>query len=61
MEKVYWHHSPKFMQVPPPPSSLPHHMSQLNRGKFHFGDIGCDGQGFGWQHKNRDGFAGSQD
>ncbi|XVF55139.1 hypothetical protein PTKIN_Ptkin06aG0012300 [Pterospermum kingtungense] len=53
--------APQPMQVPPPPPMLPHHMSQLKQGKFHAGDMSHDGQGFGWQHENRDGFAGSQD
>ncbi|XP_022743612.1 LOW QUALITY PROTEIN: E3 ubiquitin-protein ligase ZNF645-like [Durio zibethinus] len=43
------------------PAPLPHHMSQLKRGKFHSGDIGRDGKGFGWQQENLNGFAGSQD
>ncbi|XP_007026811.2 PREDICTED: E3 ubiquitin-protein ligase Hakai [Theobroma cacao] len=53
--------APQPMQVPPPPPPLPHHMPQLKRGNFHSGDMGRDGQGFGWQHENRDGFGGSQD
>ena len=53
--------APQLMQVPLPPPLLPHHMSQLKRGKFHTGDMGRDGQGFGWQQENRDGFAGRQD
>ncbi|XVF76760.1 hypothetical protein PTKIN_Ptkin13bG0292800 [Pterospermum kingtungense] len=53
--------APQPMQVPPPPPPLPHHMSQLKRSNFHSGDMGHDGQGFGWQQENRDGFGGSQD
>ncbi|KDP24499.1 hypothetical protein JCGZ_25063 [Jatropha curcas] len=44
----------------PPPPPLPH-SSQPTRGKYYSGDMGHDGQGFGWQHENRDGFGSSQE
>ncbi|XP_039055825.1 E3 ubiquitin-protein ligase HAKAI homolog isoform X2 [Hibiscus syriacus] len=53
--------APQPMQVQPPPPPHLLHMSQHKRGKFHLGYMGRDGQGFGWQQENRDGFAGVQD
>ncbi|KAB1214645.1 E3 ubiquitin-protein ligase Hakai [Morella rubra] len=44
--------------LPPPPPPLPH-SSQLKR-KF-YPDAGRDGQGYGWQHENRDSFGSGQD
>lgn len=49
-----------FSHPPPPPPPLPH-SSQAKRGKYYPGDMGPDGQGFGWQHENRDGFGSSQE
>ncbi|KAJ4834753.1 hypothetical protein Tsubulata_012588 [Turnera subulata] len=48
---------PQPFQHPPPPPPLPH----AKRGKYYSGDGGHDGQGFGWQHDNRDGFGSGQD
>ncbi|CAL1378888.1 unnamed protein product [Linum trigynum] len=45
---------------PPPPPPLPH-PSQNKRGKYYSGDGGHDGQGFGWQSENRDGFGSGQE
>ncbi|KAF2288566.1 hypothetical protein GH714_008621 [Hevea brasiliensis] len=45
---------------PPPPPPLPH-LSQPQRGKYYSGDMGHEGQGFGWQHENRDGFGSGQE
>ncbi|XP_031405502.1 E3 ubiquitin-protein ligase HAKAI homolog isoform X2 [Punica granatum] len=42
---------------PPPPSQSQPHLPQNKRGKFYSGD----GQGFGWQHENRDSFGSNQD
>ncbi|WCJ28410.1 hypothetical protein M5689_010109 [Euphorbia peplus] len=44
----------------PPPPPLPH-SSQPKRGKYYSGDMGHDGQAFGWQHENRDGFGNVQE
>ncbi|KAJ8899695.1 hypothetical protein K2173_019393 [Erythroxylum novogranatense] len=43
---------------PPPTLS---HLSQSRRTKYYSGDMGHDGQGFRWQHENRDSFGGGQD
>ncbi|GAV68544.1 hypothetical protein CFOL_v3_12047, partial [Cephalotus follicularis] len=53
--------APQPMQFPQPPPPPPPHLSQLKRGKYYSGDMGRDGQGYGWQHENRDGFGSSQD
>ncbi|XP_065853131.1 E3 ubiquitin-protein ligase HAKAI homolog [Euphorbia lathyris] len=45
--------------LPPPPPL--HHSSQPKRGKYYSGDMGHDGQGFGWQHENRDGYGNVQE
>uniref|UniRef100_A0A2P2K0U4 RING-type E3 ubiquitin transferase n=1 Tax=Rhizophora mucronata TaxID=61149 RepID=A0A2P2K0U4_RHIMU len=49
-----------FLHPPPPPPPLPHTL-QPKRGKYYAGDMDHDGQGFGWQHENRDAFGSSQD
>ncbi|XP_015580078.1 E3 ubiquitin-protein ligase HAKAI homolog isoform X2 [Ricinus communis] len=49
-----------FPHPPPPPPPLPH-SSQPKRGKYYSGDMGHDGQSFGWQHENRDGFGSGQE
>lgn len=51
--------APQPMPLPPPPP-LPPHLSQHKR-KYHSGDIGRDGQGFGWQYENRENFGTGQD
>lgn len=48
------------LQIPPPPPPPPH-LSHPSRGQFYSGDMGRDGQSYGWQHESHDGFAGSQD
>ncbi|KAJ7961305.1 E3 ubiquitin-protein ligase Hakai [Quillaja saponaria] len=44
----------------PPPVPPPPHLSQ-HQQKFYSGDFARDGQGFGWQHDNRDTFGSGQD
>ncbi|KAK3445153.1 hypothetical protein EUGRSUZ_B02762 [Eucalyptus grandis] len=46
---------------PPPPPGPPSHMSQIQRGKFYPGDMGHEGQNYGWQHENRDGFGSNHE
>lgn len=46
------------MTLPPPPP--PPHMSHLKR-KYYSGDMGRDGQGYGWQHENRESYGSGQD
>ncbi|KAJ4704524.1 E3 ubiquitin-protein ligase Hakai-like [Melia azedarach] len=55
--------TPPPMSLPPPPPGPPpqSHLSQHKRGKYYSGDMGREGQGFGWSHENRDGFGSSQD
>lgn len=48
--------APQPLPLPPPP--LPPHMSQPKR-KF-YSDVGRDGQSYGWQHENRDGYGGQE-
>ena len=50
--------APQPMTLPPPPPPPPH-SSQLKR-KF-YPESSRDGQGYGWQHENRDSFGSSQD
>ncbi|XP_062166784.1 E3 ubiquitin-protein ligase HAKAI homolog [Alnus glutinosa] len=50
--------APQPMTLPPPPPPPPH-SSQLKR-KF-YPDANRDGQGYGWQHDNRDSFGSGQD
>lgn len=50
--------APQPMTLPPPPPP-PGQSSQLKR-KF-YQDGGRDGQGYGWQHENRDSFGSGQD
>ncbi|RDX90109.1 E3 ubiquitin-protein ligase Hakai, partial [Mucuna pruriens] len=49
--------APQPMPLPPPPPPPPH-MSHLKQN-YYSGELGHDGQGYGWQHDNRDSF-GSQ-
>ncbi|KAF8402717.1 hypothetical protein HHK36_010805 [Tetracentron sinense] len=50
---------PLLHPLPPPPPPPPH-LSQLKRGKFsNSGDMGRDGQNYGWQNEKRDGFSSS--
>lgn len=44
------------MPLPPPPPPPPH-MSHLKQN-YYSGELGHDGQGYGWQHDNRDSFGG---
>lgn len=44
------------MPLPPPPPPPPH-MSHLKQN-YYSGEHGHDGQGYGWQHDNRDSFGG---
>ncbi|KAK9290680.1 hypothetical protein L1049_008854 [Liquidambar formosana] len=53
--------APQPLPLPPPPPPPPPHLSQLKRDKFYSGNMGHDGQGFGWQHENRDSFGSGQD
>ncbi|KAF4356975.1 hypothetical protein F8388_015951 [Cannabis sativa] len=50
--------APQPMSLPPPPP--PPHMSHQKR-KYYSGDMGRDGQSYGWQHENRDSFGSGQD
>ncbi|PON90149.1 Zinc finger, C2H [Trema orientale] len=50
--------APQPMQLPPPPP--PPHTSHMKR-KYYSGDIGRDGQSYGWQHENRESFGSGQD
>ena len=50
--------APQPMTLPPPPPPPPH-PSQLKR-KF-YPEASRDGQGYGWQHENRDSFGSGQD
>ncbi|KAJ9185316.1 hypothetical protein P3X46_004965 [Hevea brasiliensis] len=49
-----------FPHPPPPPPPLPH-LSHPKGGKYYAGDMDLEGQGFGWQHENRDGFGSGQE
>ncbi|KAH7553794.1 hypothetical protein JRO89_XS12G0057700 [Xanthoceras sorbifolium] len=55
--------APPPMSLPPPPPGPPpqSHMPQHKRGKYYSGEMGREGQGFGWPHENREGFGSSQD
>ncbi|KAK7373871.1 hypothetical protein VNO80_07291 [Phaseolus coccineus] len=46
--------APQPMPLPPPPPPPPN-MSHLKQN-YHYGELGHDGQGYGWQHDNRDSF-----
>ncbi|KAF5940933.1 hypothetical protein HYC85_022100 [Camellia sinensis] len=46
---------------PLPPSPPPPHLSQQKRDKFYSGEMGRDGQGFGWQHEKHDSYGSGQD
>ncbi|TKY65900.1 E3 ubiquitin-protein ligase Hakai isoform X1 [Spatholobus suberectus] len=48
--------APQPMPLPPPPPPPPH-MSHLKQN-YYSGELGHDGQGYGWQHDNRDSFGG---
>ncbi|KAL2336982.1 hypothetical protein Fmac_011428 [Flemingia macrophylla] len=48
--------APQPMPLPPPPPPPPH-MSHLKQN-YYAGEHGHDGQGYIWQHDNRDGFGG---
>nr|KYP47147.1 E3 ubiquitin-protein ligase Hakai [Cajanus cajan] len=48
--------APQPMPLPPPPPPPPH-MSHLKQN-YYSGEHGHDGQGYGWQHDNRDSFGG---
>ncbi|KAM3689706.1 hypothetical protein ACB098_09G069100 [Castanea mollissima] len=50
--------APQPMPLPPPPPPPPH-QSQLKR-KF-YPESSRDGQGYGWQHENRDSYGSGQD
>ncbi|XP_050214343.1 E3 ubiquitin-protein ligase HAKAI homolog [Mercurialis annua] len=49
-----------YQHLPPPPPPLPH-ASQPQRGKYYNDDMGRDGQGYGWQHENRDSYGTGQE
>ncbi|KAI4354633.1 hypothetical protein L6164_003481 [Bauhinia variegata] len=51
--------APQPMSLPPPPPPPPH-MSHPKQ-KYYAGELGRDGQGFGWQHDGRDSFGSGQD
>ncbi|KAL7169784.1 hypothetical protein ACSBR2_034757 [Camellia fascicularis] len=54
--------APQPLPFPPlPPSPPPPHLSQQKRDKFYSGEMGRDGQGFGWQHEKHDSFGSGQD
>ncbi|KAG5009930.1 E3 ubiquitin-protein ligase Hakai [Glycine soja] len=46
--------APQPMPLPPPPPP-PSHMSH-GKQNYYSGEVGHDGQGYGWQHDNRDNF-----
>ncbi|KAF3448994.1 hypothetical protein FNV43_RR09718 [Rhamnella rubrinervis] len=48
--------APQPMPLPPLPPLLSQH-----KRKYYSGDMGRDGQGFGWQHENRENFGTGQD
>nr|DAD19966.1 TPA_asm: hypothetical protein HUJ06_021429 [Nelumbo nucifera] len=53
--------APQPLSLPPPPPPPPH-LSQLKRAKFSgSGDMGWDGQGYGWQNEKRDSFGSGQE
>ncbi|KAL1359797.1 hypothetical protein HN51_005148 [Arachis hypogaea] len=48
--------APQPMSLPPPPPPPPH-MSHMKQN-YYPGDVGHEGQGYGWQHDSRDSFGG---